>query len=65
MSLPVQSRRFDIHVKVVRDLVDDHGEGGALLLPLPLVVGDHVGVPVPQLPKLTGIDAGVLDLVQK
>ena len=64
-KLPIKPRCFDIHVEVVCDLVDDHGEGGALLLPLPLVVGNDVRVPVPQLPQLTRVDAGILDLVQK
>jgi hypothetical protein len=52
-------------VEVVCDLVYDHGEGGTLLLPLPLVIGDDMRVAVPQLPELTRIHTGVLDLIQK
>ena len=46
------SRYLDVHVEVVPHLVHDVGEGGAELLPVPLVIRDDVAVPVPQLPQL-------------
>ena len=45
--LPVEPGCFDVHVKVVSDPVEDHGEGGTLLLPVPLVVRNEVGVSMP------------------
>ena len=46
------SRHLDVHVEVVPHLVHDVGEGGAELLPVPLVIRDDVAVSVPQLPQL-------------
>ena len=63
--LPVESRGLDVHVEVVPHPVHHVGEGGAQLLPVPLVVCDEVTVPVPQFPQLVLRHAAGLQLPQQ
>jgi len=78
-SIPVETRRFDVHLEVFGHLFENFVERRTLFLPVQLVVGDHVRVVVPQSPEFflkecvrfrelelfTLIDARTLDLVEK
>ena len=50
--LPIEPGCFDVHVKVMSDPIENHGEGWAVLLPVALVVSNEVRVPMPGLPQL-------------
>ena len=63
--VPVESCGLDVHVEVVPHPVHHVGEGGAQLLPVPLVVCDEVAVPVPEFPQLVLRHAAGLQLAQQ
>ena len=65
VSVPVESSGGDLHFKVVGHFLEHHVEGGTVLLPVRVVVGDQVTVLVPRLPQLVKFDAGRVDLLQK
>ena len=65
VPVPVEPGGLDVHVEVVGHGVDDPAKGRTGLLPPLLVVGDDVGVAMPELPEFVLVHARVLDFGQE